>query len=209
MYYRLIYVLALPLYILLTVTSCTSCGDSRRKPGTINPLVQQLDETPDTAELVILNSITNDSIYVLSHTRRRNEAFAYNEAQANGMVYGTLKEGDKYSIYAQGRTKTVKIAINVTELEGRWIYNQAEFRGIDFNNRGGMSSINTGDICFREWKLLNGRLYIYYVDAQTVADNRHKYEVEEAYIQLFNHDHLVLLFKGQTYDCQKYIKRKL
>ena len=103
----------------------------------------------------------------------------------------------------------MKIAINVTELEGRWIYNQAEFRGIDFNNRGGMSSINTGDICFREWKLLNGRLYIYYVDAQTVADNRHKYEVEEAYIQLFNHDHLVLLFKGQTYDCQKYIKRKL
>lgn len=170
--------------------------------------MQQLDEIPDTAELVTLNKVTYDSIYVLSHTKRRNEVFAYREALDNGMVFGALKTGNKFAVYTQERIHKVNIAINVTELEGRWIYDVDEFRGIDFNDRGGMSSINTGDICFREWKLLNGRLYIYYVDAQTVADDRHKYEVEEAYIQLFSEKHLVLLFKGQTYDCQKYINGK-
>lgn len=207
MYYKALYGLICPLVVLLVVTSCSSCGGNRRKAGTVNPMVRQLDETPDEAEYVRLDNITDDSLYVFSRTKKRNEAFAYRDAQANGRIHGTLKVGDNYSIFPENKARTVSIAINVTQLKGRWIYDAEEFRGIDFNDRGGMSSINTGDICFREWKLLNGKLYIYYVDVQTVADDRHKYEVEEAHIMLFDDSRLVLLFKGQTYECQRYIRK--
>ncbi|MDO4931839.1 MAG: lipocalin family protein [Prevotellaceae bacterium] len=204
---RQLYVLLLPLTaILLAVTSCTSCSDSRRKAGTVNPMVRELDETPDEAEFVRLDRIGADSIHVFSRTKKRNESFAYKEAEANQHIYGTLRVGDIYSVFPETKRQSVSIVINVTQLKGRWIYDSVEFRGIDFNDKGGMSSINTGDICFREWKLLNGRLYIYYVDAQTVADDRHKYEVEEAHILVFDEKRLVLLFKGETYDCSKYIK---
>lgn len=208
MYYRTFYVLVLALNILLVVSSCTSCGGNGRKAGTVNPMVRQLDETPDEAEYVRLDKVTDDSLFVFSITKKRNETFAYRNAKDNGHIHGTLKEGDVYSVFPERKTKTVSIVINVTQLKGRWVYDKEEFRAIDFNDRGGMSSINTGDICFREWKLLNGKLYIYYVDVQTVADDRHKYEVDEAHILLFENDRLVLLFKGQTYECLKYIKNK-
>lgn len=208
MCYKTLCISVLALNILLVVTSCSSCGGNGRKAGTVNPKVQQLDETPDEAEYVNLKRITDDSLFVYSETKKRDKVFAYRDAMANGHIHGTLKVGDSYSLMAGPTADAISIAINVTQLKGRWIYDREEFRGIDFNDRGGMSSINTGDICFREWKLLNGQLYIYYVDVQTVADDRHKYEVDEAHILHFDNGRLVLLFKGQTYECSKHIKKK-
>lgn len=150
-----------------------------------------------------LEKFTQDSLYVFSMTKNRNEAFGYADAKANGHIHGNLKIGDEYSIFPEGKTKTVCIAINVTEMNGRWIFDQQQHRGFDFNPQGGMSSINSNDICFRQWKLLNGKLYIYYVDIQQVADDRHQFEVEEANIMKLSDKELEFVFNGDTYYCKR------
>lgn len=208
MRYRILYT-ALSLVTLLAVCSCNSCSnDSKKgKGGGINPKVQQLDETPDEAILVKLEKITDDSLYVYNVDDKSSdkslEAFSYGVASANGTIHGSLKVGNNFSIFPKRSTKEVEIAINVTELQGRWIYNQQQHRGIDFNNGGGMSSINSEKICFREWKLLNGKFYVYYIDMQETADDRQKFQVEEAYIMHLDDKRLVLLFQGETYDCAR------
>ena len=117
------------------------------------------------------------------------------------MFHGTMKRGDTFSILPDNSSLTVTIAVNTTELKGRWFYDQQQHRGIDFNEGGGMSSINAENICFIEWKLLNGKMYIYYVDQQQLASDRHQYLVEEAYITALNTKELIIQFHGQRLKC--------
>lgn len=201
MHYRLFYILTLSLNILLAVTSCTSCGNGGRKGGEENPMVQLLDETPDEARLAVLDEVLDDVLRMTDPASGSKVTYKYLDAQAGGNIHGTLRVGDTFSILPQKQTGSISIAINVTELSGRWVYDQSQQRGIDFNAQGGMSSINSETICFREWKLLNGQLYLYYIDMQTVADDRHKYEVEEASIMYLDANRLNLLFRGDTYEC--------
>jgi len=201
------------LIITIMVTSfllagCTSCSDGKKKDrGTseapINPMVEKLDETPDSAFLVQVVKYTDYSIYVVTRRTIRSKAYAYRDAQDAGKLKGTLKKGDWYSLFPDTRNRQVITMINTTELSGKWEYNQSEHRGMSFNERGGMSSINTSDICFREWKLLNGLLYVYYVDLQQKAGDRHQYEVEEANIAELSADKLTLQFHGTTYHCRR------
>lgn len=193
---------------LLLLAGCNGCSDSRKKgrssgESPVNPMVEQLDETPDEAALVRLDSFDKDSMYVSLVGTGARTALAYDDAMSNGSFHGSLKCGDRYSVLATGKHRSVKIAVNTTELKGRWIYDEAQHRGIDFNEGGGMSSINSQDICFREWKLLNGRMYIYYVDMQQLASDRHQYLVEEANITSLTPEELVIQFKGERMLCKR------
>lgn len=203
--YRFVYIAVFLLTILLA--SCTSCSDSK-KNGTegekaFNPKVEELDETPDEAIFASLDKYDNDSVYITISRTKEKKAYCYHEAVTTGRFHGSFKVGDKYSFFPNNRNKTVSIAINTTELSGRWIYDEKQFRGFDFNGKSGMSSINNEDICFKEWKLLNGKLYIYTVGMQDVAGDRHQYDVEEADIQTLNKDNLTLTFRGKKYSCHR------
>ncbi len=206
MYRRLLYIIpALSLCLLLA--ACTSCSSKKKDWGSgespINPMVEELDNTLDEALLVDLVNYDADSLYVLTVKGHSKKAYAYAEAQSNGLFYGNVKKGNRYSILPTSRSNTVKIAVNTTELSGRWIYDQSQNRGFSFNEGGGMTSINAEDICFREWKLLNGKMYIYYVDMQQIASDRHQYLVEEAYISRLTPSQLVIQFEGKDYVCAR------
>lgn len=206
MYRRLLYIIPVLTLSLYLLAGCTGCSNSKKKgkgaeESPINPMVQQLDETPDEAFLARLDNFDRDSIYVTANGSRQKKAYAYAEALANGMFHGTMKRGDTFSILPDNSSLTVTIAVNTTELKGRWFYDQQQHRGIDFNEGGGMSSINAENICFREWKLLNGKMYIYYVDQQQLASDRHQYLVEEAYITALNTKELIIQFHGQRLKC--------
>lgn len=201
-----IFCIAISCVTLLAVTSCNSCSDSKKKydGGTVNEMVQQLDETPDSAIVFYIEDFDADSLYGYPRTTGKKMSLSYQQAMGSGMVKGSIKRCHLYSIFPETARKSVIIAINISELSKHdWIYDQQNMKGFKFNTKGGMSSINNNDICFREWKLLNGKLYLYYVGAQQHADDRTKYEVEEAEIVELSEEHLVLSFKGRTYDCQK------
>lgn len=197
--------LTIVLLALLTAQSCSCSHKEQRLPGEadINPMVEELDETPDSALLVTLESLESDSLVVrVSHTGEQM-VFGYLEAQSAGMIKGSLREDDEYSIFPDRKNRRITTSINVSELKGQWFYDMQQHRGMKFETRGGLSSINAGDISFRQWKLLNGKLYIYYLDLEMIAPDRHEYLVEEAQIQSLNKDELILQFRGKTYDCRR------
>ena len=91
MYRRLLYIVpafSLGLLLLASGISCTGCGGNKEKrtqgeESPINPMVARLDDTPDEAVLVRLNSFDSDSMYVTVRASGRKWAFAYGEAMAN------------------------------------------------------------------------------------------------------------------------------
>lgn len=203
--YRFVYI---PVFLLtLLLASCTSCSDSKKKgigeQKPVNPEVEKLDNTPDEAIFAHLDKYDNDSVYITLSGSRAKKSYCYHEAVTTGRFHGSMTVGDDYSFFPDNRNKSISIAINTTELSGRWIYDEKKFRGFDFNGKGGMSSINNDDLCFREWKLLNGKLYIYTVGVQDVAGDRHQYDVEEAEIYNLNKDNLTISFRGKQYTCHR------
>ncbi len=201
MYRRLLYITLVALLLV-----ATACGDKKKQQAEVqtkstNPMVEQLDETEDEAFLGILTSFSDDSLYVKTKKGYHKEVYSYAEAMGDGNLYGSLKRGDTYSILPKGKRAT--IIVNVTELSGKWEYDAQQHRGFSFNEGGGMSSINNETLCFREWKLLNGKFYIYTVGQQDVADDRHQYDVAEAYIEKLDANELVLQYNGQQYRCKR------
>ena len=194
--------------LLLTVflLALCSCNESKKKsytPSPINPEVERIDNIPDSALYVKLTAVTADSITVRVSETRETKQYAYRYAKQCGQIKGSLTVGDDLTIFPEEQSHSIQIAINVSELDGRWFYDMAQHRGLKFETRGGLSSINTQQISFRQWKLLNAKLYIYYVDMQQVADDRHQFLVHEAEIKRLSKDKLVFVFLGKTYSCQR------
>lgn len=192
--------------ILVFFLAVTSCGGKKDTNSKENPMVRILDETPDSALFVMLEDVEKDSIIVTNLETGDLEAYYYKAAEAKGKIKGSLTVGDRLSIFPDTKQKSIKIAINATELSGQWFYDMQQHRGLKFEERGGLSSINTATIAFREWKLLNGKLYIYYVDMQQVAEDRHEFSVEEANIKFLSKDELKMQFMDKTFDCKRQVE---
>lgn len=201
MFRRLFYYIAISLFILVL----GSCGRDKNAPkgSPINEKVAELDNTPDSALLVRLNDVRADSIIVTLIPENVKKSFCVTEAHQANMIKGSLTIGDTLSVFPENKTKNVKICIDVSELRGRWFYDMTQHRGMTFDPLGAMSSINSDRICFKEWKLLNGKLYIYYIDMQQVIEGRDQYLVDEADMTSLTKEHLVLNFLGQSYNCKR------
>lgn len=187
--------------ILLGILIAASCSDKRGPKD--NPKVYELDETPDTAMLVRLDDIEGDSLIVTPLDEFHKLAFGYSKAKASDQIKGSITIGDTLSIFPDNRSHEILLIINASELSGRWFYDMKQQRGLIFEAKGGMSTINAATMAYREWKLLNGKLYIYYVDMQQVADERHQFEVDEAKILHLDRENLELEFRNNHVKCQR------
>lgn len=183
--------------LLLILFALGSCGQGKKNRRTT---VEAIDSTPDEAMLVKLNKVDRDSIYTSLVRGFGDKTFCL---KGSTEVKGSIQVGDTLSIFPENRTKSIKMCINVSELQGRWFYDMKQQRGFSFDKTGGMASINTDDIAFREWKLLNGKLYICYVDMQQVAEERNEYQVEEAEITYLDKSHLEINFHDKDYKCER------
>lgn len=174
-------------------------------PGeaSVNPQVDVIDNIADESILVTIDDIRNDEIKVTESLTGKKFSLNYGQAELQDKIKGSLSVGAHFSILPDKSMENVVIAVNVDELSGRWIYDAAQHRGLVFEKKGGVSSINTGSISYREWKLKNGRLYIYFVTEEMVAPDRHEFLVEEAGIRVLEKDHLVFELDGKTYDCRR------
>lgn len=203
---RLFYTITLFLLAILSVTICGCKGCSDGKPNYYNPRVVELDETPDSALYVQLDSVSHDSIYVRVSGQSKRKVYGINEAYADGKVKGSLNPGDMLSIFPDNKAKRILISINVTEMSGQWFYDMLDHRGFSFGPRGALSTINNVEISFREWKLLNGKLYLYFVPMQQASIEHVENQVEEAEIQSLSKDHLIMHFRGATLNCRRQTK---
>ena len=168
----------------------------------VNPMVEQLEREPNAAFRATLVEQKDDSI-VLRTEAGKHVTLGHIEAEMEGEMKGSLTKGNEYSIFPNWETKSVQMAVNVSELRGQWFYDMQQHRGMKFEAHGAISSINTQDISFREWKLLNGKLYIYYLTVDMVSPDRSEYLVQPAEIVSLSKDRLVLEFLGKTYNCQR------
>lgn len=207
--------LTLTLLALLALAfgACTSRrGDKAETPAErqrmegeaeVNPMVEQLDQEPDAAFRATLVEQRDDSLVLRNTETGQTLVLGYIEAEMGGQMKGSLTKGNEYSIFPAMATKSVTMAINVSELRGQWFYDMQQHRGMRFEPHGAISSINPKDISFREWKLLNGRLYIYYLTLDMVAPDRNEYLVQPAEIISLSKDRLQLEFLGKAYNCQR------
>lgn len=190
--------------LLLLAFALSGCKE--KKKDYYNPMVQELDDTRDDAITATLEKIEGDSIFIRVKYSQDREALGISEALSDDNIKGSLKVGNEYSIYANWKHRYVEIAINVTELKGRWYYDMEQHRGFDFGAYGALSSVNNDKYSFREWKLLNGKLYIYYVEMDQENTDRHEYFVEEAEIKHLDKDNLELDYLGETWVCKRETK---
>lgn len=191
--------------ILSVVLVLCSCGGDKNKPkgSPVNKKVAELDNTPNKALLARLENTSSDSIVVTLIPGNAKTSYCTTEARQANMIKGSLAKGDTLSIYPEKKTKNLKICINVSEMRGRWFFDMSQHRGFVFEPHGAMSSINGDDISFREWRLLNGKLYVYYLDMQQVIEGRSQYLVEEAEIVSLAREKLEFNFLGRNYICQR------
>ena len=198
--------------LLLAATACT--GGSRKEEAAkepqrmegeaeVNPVVEQLDNQSDSTVMVTLKEQHDDSL--VFEVRKTNEKLVLStaKAQQTGQIKGSLTKGNDYALFPNTKEKSVETLINVSELKGQWFYDMQQHRGMKFEDRGGLSSINVEDISFREWKLLNGRLYIYYLTIDMLAPDRNEYLVEPAEIISLSKEHMTLYFRNKAYECQR------
>lgn len=169
----------------------------------INPMVEDLDNTENFTIRVTLQKVVNDSLIFREVGSDEYRIFEFVEADQAEQIKGSITVGDEYAVLPDLKKNSVKMAINLCELSGKWFYDMEQHRGLEFELNGAISSINTEDISFREWKLLNDQFYIYYLTLDMVSPDRHEYLVEPAGILSLDKDHLTFRFLGNTYDCQR------
>lgn len=199
------------LTILFFLSSCSGCSRSQSEGGDgrlpyeaeVNPEVEVVDKIADKAIMARVDEIINDQILVTETTTHKQYTLNYGQAELENKIMGDLSVGASYSILTDEDIKRVVIAVNLDELKGKWFYDMKELIGFVFEPHGGLSSINSGGISYREWVLKNGKLYVFYVTQEMVAPKRSEYLVEEANIVMLTSDHLVLELAGNTYDCRR------
>lgn len=169
----------------------------------INPMVEKLDNIENFAIRVTLQKVVNDSLIFHERGTAEHKVFEFVEADQTEQIKGSITLGDEYIILPDLKRHSIKMAINLTELSGKWFYDMEQHRGLKIESNGAISSINTEDISFREWKLLNERFYIYYLTPDMVSPDRHEYLVEPANILSLDKSHLTFHFLGRTYECQR------
>lgn len=199
------------LFVLFSATIISCNGSAEKKSNRvrieneseINPRVEEIDNIPDSALVVRLDKISDDSISVYLFNSKKTNVYSISKARMLDAVKGQLNCGDIYSVFPNEKEKALNYIINLSDIDGQWFYDMEQHRGFVFEQGGGLSSINSADICFRQWKLLNGELYIYYVDPQMVAPDRHEYLVDKAEIISLSKENLRFRFLNKMYDCKR------
>lgn len=91
-------------------------------------------------------------------------------------------------------------------MAGQWFYNMEEQRGMTFTMAGALSSINASDFTFRKWKVLNGRLLLYYHIIKEDGTLSDEMSVDTTMIRTLTDNKMEFDFRGQPFTCQRQTK---
>lgn len=164
----------------------------------------------DSTIHVMLESNNGNSISVLDYKSKHNSVFDISQALARKSVYGSLTAGDSLNVVAAPGSNVAKSVVDVTDLMGRWLYSgNSNRKGFELSRHEVMSSINSGDICYCNWRLVNNTLFFYYVGVQQVAESMGDYQVDTAQIVSLSRQRMTLRFRDTTLVCERDINRPL
>ena len=187
----------------LLLVSLFSACNGKKGPFGGNNSEENVVVVPDTSIYARLVEFDNDSLLFISENGVERITCAYHEASTNGQIFGSLTEGNLFSIQLSPGTHDARHLVNLSQLSGQWFYDDENGRGFELNIDGHLSPINNGELSFRKWKIYNGHLIFYYTDEQTVARSESTFLNDTTDILELPPEDLVFNLLGETYHCQR------
>lgn len=184
----------------------SACSNGSKPNGATRhseEIKEHIAEVKDSAVMVRLVGVSDDSISVLNNQTGKPQTFDYTRALIDHTVKGSLSKGDTLSVVPIEGGKAVKSVVNISELLGRWFYDMPQHRGFRFEYGGTMSSFNNQLVSYNSWRVLNGTLFLYYVGMQQAAESEDDYQVDTAQIESLSREYMELTFRGTRLKCQR------
>lgn len=194
------------LFVTVLLLTAGACEEGKKSNGTsIRRQVEDAMEDVETGNTftATVQSVSGDSMTVKDIVTGDVQTLCYGRAQVGNNFKGSVAEGCTLSVQSEPGTKDIRSAVNVSELEGLWIYDSAQRRGMRFGIDGSLSSVNMRNVSLRSWHIRNGKLVVYYVDMQQKARSEDEYWVDESEIVSLNGDKLELRMLDTLLVCHR------
>ena len=183
------------------LSSCNSCSGGSD--------VHFVPETPDSTMYVRLDAVNGDTMNVVLLEDGTKMVFNFAKAKQNGAVHGQLNVGDSLAIMADFKTKSLRSAINLSEMKGMWMVVGGKGDGMRLQPDGQAVSIGNANLPLSRWKIKNGMLILTYLNEVKNGENGDMALVnfpDTSEIVSLTKDSLQINVKGKLYVCVRQTK---
>ena len=183
------------------LSSCNSCSGGSD--------IHFVPETPDSTMYVRLDAVNGDTMNVVLLEDGTKMVFNFAKAKQNGAVHGQLNVGDSLAIMADLKTKSLRSAINLSEMKGMWMVVGGKGDGMRLQPDGQAVSIGNANLPLSRWKIKNGMLILTYLNEVKNGENGDMALVnfpDTSEIVSLTKDSLQINVKGKLYVCVRQTK---
>lgn len=183
------------------LSSCNSCSGGSD--------IHFVPETPDSTMYVRLDAVNGDTMNVVLLEDGTKMVFNFAKAKQNGAVHGQLNVGDSLAIMADLKTKSLRSAINLSEMKGMWMVVGGKGDGMRLEPDGQAVSIGNANLPLSRWKIKNGMLILTYLNEVKNGENGDMALVnfpDTSEIVSLTKDSLQINVKGKLYVCVRQTK---
>ena len=183
------------------LSSCNSCSGGSD--------IHFIPETPDSTMYVRLDAVNGDTMNVVLLEDGTKMVFNFAKAKQNGAVHGQLNVGDSLAIMADLKTKSLRSAINLSEMKGMWMVVGGKGDGMRLQPDGQAVSIGNANLPLSRWKIKNGMLILTYLNEVKNGENGDIALVnfpDTSEIVSLTKDSLQINVNGKLYVCVRQTK---
>ena len=181
--------------------SCNSCSGGSD--------IHFIPETPDSTMYVRLDAVNGDTMNVVLLEDGTKMVFNFAKAKHDGAVHGQLNVGDSLAIMADLKTKSLRSAINLSEMKGMWMVVGGKGDGMRLQPDGQAVSIGNANLPLSRWKIKNGMLILTYLNKVKNEENGDMALVnfpDTSEIVSLTKDSLQINVNGKLYVCVRQTK---
>ena len=178
------------------LSSCNSCSGGSD--------IHFIPETPDSTMYVRLDAVNGDTMNVVLLEDGTKMVFNFAKAKHDGAVHGQLNVGDSLAIMADLKTKSLRSAINLSEMKGMWMVVGGKGDGMRLQPDGQAVSIGNANLPLSRWKIKNGMLILTYLNKVKNGENGDMALVnfpDTSEIVSLTKDSLQINVNGKLYVC--------
>lgn len=183
------------------LSSCNSCSGGSD--------IRFIPETPDSTMYVRLDAVNGDTMNVVLLEDGTKMVFNFAKAKQNGAVHGQLNVGDSLAIMADLKTKSLRSAINLSEMKGMWMVVGGKGDGMRLEPDGQAVSIGNANLPLSRWKIKNGMLILTYLNEVKNGENGDMALInfpDTSEIVSLTKDSLQINVNGKLYVCVRQTK---